>query len=159
MQLDGDRVPRPFFPEPAGESNGQISPDGRWIAYEATVSSRREVHVAPFPGPGARHQISTGGGNESLWSRDGRELYFQSGTQMMVVSVAPGAVFSASLPRPLHEGRFVSQVNGNTSWSLTPDGTRFLRIQSVEPERAIRQCELVLNWFAELRQQSSAGGK
>jgi serine/threonine-protein kinase len=155
MQLDGDRVPRPFFPEPAGESNGQISPDGRWIAYEATVSSRREIHVAPFPGPGARHQVSTGGGSESLWSRDGRELYFQSGTQLMVVTVTPGAAFSASLPRPVHEGRFASQVNGNTSWSLTPDGTRFLRIQSVEPERAIRQCELVLNWFAELGPRGS----
>jgi len=158
MRLDGDRTPRAFFAEPAGESNGQISPDGRWLAYEASVSSRREVHVTPFPGPGAKHQVSTHGGTEPLWSRDGRELFFQSGTQLMAVSVEPGAAFSASLPRLVHEGRFVSQVNSNTSWSLSPDGARFLRIQKVEPERAIRQCELVLNWFAELTQRSAAGG-
>ncbi len=159
MRLDGDRTPRSFFHEPAGEANGQISPDGRWVAYEAVVSSRREIHVAPFSGPGARHQVSTGGGTEPLWSRDGRELFFQSGTQLMAVTVEPGADFAASLPRLVHEGRFVSQINGNTSWSMTPDGARFLRIQSVEPERAIKQFELVLNWFSELKPRGSAGGK
>ncbi len=159
MRLDGDRTPRPFFQEPAGESDGQISPDGRWVAYQARVSSRQEIYVAPFPGPGARHQVSTDGGTEPLWSRDGRELFFQSGTQLMAVTVAPGAAFSASAPRLVHEGRFFKTINGNTSWSITPDGERFLRIQNVEPERAITQLELVLNWFSELKQRGSAGGK
>jgi serine/threonine-protein kinase len=122
------------------------------------VSSRHEIYVAPFPGPGARHQISTDGGTEPLWSRDGRELFFQSRTQLMAVTVAPGAAFSASTPRLVHEGRFLKSINGNTSWSLTPDGSRFLRIQNVEPERAITQFEMVFHWFSELKQRGSAGG-
>jgi serine/threonine-protein kinase len=158
MRLDGDRAPRPFFPEPAGESDGQISPDGRWVAYQVPVSSRLEIYVAPFPGPGARHQVSTAGGTEPLWSRDGHELYFQSGAQLMAVTVAPGAAFSASTPRLVHEGRFFKTINGNTSWSITADGKRFLRIQNVDPERAITQLELVLNWFSELKQRGSTGG-
>jgi serine/threonine-protein kinase len=112
--------------------------------------------VTPFPGPGARHQISTDGGTEPLWSRDGRELFFQNGTKLMAVTVAPGAAFAASAPRVVHEGRFFKTINGNTSWSLTPDGQRFLRIQNVVPERAITGFELVLNWFSELEQRGAA---
>ena len=151
MRLDGDRTPQPLFPAPAGESVGQLSPDGKWIAYQAPVSSRQEIFVAPFPGPGARHQISTVGGTEPLWSRDGRELFFQSGAQLMSVAVTPGAAFSASAPHLVHEGRFFKSINGNTSWAVTPDGKRFLRIQQVVPERAITHLELVLNWFSELK--------
>ncbi len=150
MRLDGDRTPQPLFPAPAGESVGQLSPDGKWIAFQAPVSSRQEIYVAPFPGPGARHQISTSGGTEPLWSRDGRELFFQNGAQLMGVTVAPGAVFSASTPHLVYEGRFFKAINGNTSWAVTRDGKRFLRIQQVVPERAITHLELVLNWFSEL---------
>jgi serine/threonine-protein kinase len=151
MRLDGERTPARLFPEPSGESDGQISPDGKWVAYEAPVSSRREIYVTPFPGPGARRQVSTDGGTEPLWSRDGRELFFQSGDRLMAVTVTPGTAFSASIPRVVHEGRFSRTINGNTSWSLTPDGKRFLRIQQVEPERPVTRVELVLNWFSELR--------
>jgi len=159
MQLDGDRAPRHLFASPAGESDGQISPDGKWVAYQALVSSRQEIYVAPFPGPGPRHQVSTDGGTEPLWSRDGRELFFQNGAQLMGVTVSPGAAFSAGPPHLVHEGRFFRTINGNTSWSVTPDGKRFLRIQQVEPEQPITHFDLVLNWFSELQQRSSGGAK
>ena len=68
----------------------------------------------------------------------------------MGVTVTPGATFSASLPRVVHEGRFFRTINGNTSFSITRDGARFLRIQPVDPEPAIRRIELVLNWFSAL---------
>lgn len=159
MQLDGDRTPRHLFPAPDGESNGQLSPDCKWVAYQASVSSRQEIYVAPFPGPGPRHQISIDGGTEPLWSRDGRELFFVSGSKLLGVTVTAGAAFSASAPRVVHEGRFQTAINSNTSWSLTPDGKRFLRIQHVEPERAITHFELVLNWFSELKQQVEGGAR
>jgi len=151
MRLDGDRTPQRLFPTPAGESDGQISPDGKWVAYHVLVSSRQEIYVAPFPGPGARHQVSTDGGSEPLWSRDGRELFFQNGDKLLGVTVAPGAEFSASPPHVVMEGRFFKTINGNTSWGVTRDGKRFLRIQQVVPDRAITALELVLNWFSELK--------
>ena len=126
------------------------------IAYQAPVSSRQEVYVSPFPGPGPRRQVSTDGGTEPLWSRDGRELFFQSGTRLMGASVTTGAAFSAGVPRVMHEGRFLSAINGNTDWTLTRDGKRFLRIQQVEPERAVTQIDVVLNFFAELKQLTAA---
>ncbi|MGB7624604.1 MAG: hypothetical protein WBN92_19835, partial [Terriglobia bacterium] len=65
---------------------------------------------------------------------------------------------SASPPHLVHEGRFLRSINGNTNWSITRDGTRFLRVQLVDPERAITHVDLVLNWFSEL-QQRVAGAK
>ncbi len=155
MRLDRDRTPRHLFESPAGESDGQISPDGKWIAYQADVSARQEVFVSPFPGPGPRRQVSTDGGIEPLWSRDGRELFFQSGARLMCADVTIGTAFSASVPRLRYEGRFLKSINGNTHWTVTRDGRRFLRIQQVEPERAITRIDLVLNFFGELKQAAA----
>ncbi|MEO7795652.1 MAG: protein kinase, partial [Thermoanaerobaculia bacterium] len=163
LPLTGDRTPRRLFPLPATGHDGQFSPDGRWIAYHAMVSSRMEIFVAPSTGSGERRLVSTAGGTEPLWSPDGRELFFQSGSRLMGVTLTPGVTprmppggtFSASSPRLVHEGRFLQTVTGNTSFALTPDGTRFLRIQPVDPEPAITRIELVLDWFAELRRQTT----
>jgi len=103
--------------------------------------------VSPFPGPGPRRQVSIEGGTEPLWSRDGRELFFQSGAKLMSVSVTPGRTLSFGTPRLVHEGRFLRSINGNTPWTVTRDGQRFLRIQQVEPERLVTQISLVFNWF------------
>jgi serine/threonine-protein kinase len=150
VELEGDRKPRPLVDAPDGESDPQLSPDGRWIAYEAMVSSRREIFVIPFPGPGPRRQISADGGEEPLWSHDGRELFFQARDGLMGVTVTTGASFSAGAPRLLHEGRFFRTINGNTSYGITADGSRFLRLQPIAPERAITRIDLVLRWFSEL---------
>ena len=77
----------------------------------------------------------------------------------MSVSVTPGAEWTASQPHVVNEGRFSSGRNGNTSWTITKDGTRFLRIQLVEPERAITHVELVLNWFSELKERLGSSTK
>jgi serine/threonine-protein kinase len=156
LPLGGDRTPHRLFPLPDTGHDGQISPNGRWVAYQAIVSSRQEVFVAPLSGSGERRLVSTDGGTEPIWSRDGRELFFQSGTRLMGVTVTPGATFSASLPRVVHEGRYFRTINGNTSFSIAKDGARFLRIQPVNPEPAIRRIELVLDWFSGLKRGGSA---
>lgn len=154
VQLEGDRTPHRLFPPPADGHDGQISPDGKWVAYQATVSSRQEIFVAPLSGAGERRLVSTDGGTEPLWSRDGRQLYFQSGDRLMAVTVTPGATFTASAPGPLYEGRFLATVNLNTSFSISKDGARFLRIQPADPRRGITRIELVLNWFSELAKRN-----
>jgi serine/threonine-protein kinase len=154
LTLEGERASHRLFPLPASGRDAQLSPDGKWVAYQATVASRQEIFVAPFSGPGERRLISTNGGTESLWSRDGRELFFQNDTRLMGVTVTPGATFSASAPRVVHEGRFFATINGNTSFGVTRDG-RFLRIQPVNQAPAITRIDLVLNWFSDLKRQSA----
>ena len=155
LRLDGDSTPRRLFPSSEGGHDGQLSPDGRWVAYQAQVSSRWEIFVAPFSGAGERRLVSTDGGTEPLWSHDGRELFYQNGSRLMAVTVTSGAGFSASTPRTLYEGRFLRTITGNTSFSIARDGSRFLRIQPVDPFPAIVKIDLVLNWFAELNRQAT----
>ncbi|MEO8634677.1 MAG: protein kinase [Gemmatimonadales bacterium] len=155
LRLDGDHTPRRLFPLPFTGHDGQLSPDGRWVAYQSIVASRWEIFVAPFSGAGERRLVSSDGGAEPLWSRDGRELFFQSATRLMGVTVIPGATFSTSSPRVVQEGRFFRSITGNTSYSITRDGARFLRIQPVNPEPAITHIDLVLNWFSALKHRAA----
>ena len=135
--------------------DGQISPDGKWIAYQALVSERLEIFVQPFPGPGPRQPISTGGGQSALWSRDGSELFFVTLDTLMAVDVTTTPAFSAGGPRVVFEGRYRASVNGNTPYAVSADGRRFLRVQQVQPDRAVTHIDLVLNWFAEVERAAA----
>jgi serine/threonine-protein kinase len=159
LSLDGDRTPRRLFPLPAAGRGGQLSPDGRWVAYQTTVSSRQEIFVAPFSGAGERRLVSTEGGTEPLWSPDGRELFFRSGSRLMSVTVSAGSAFAASTARVVHEGRFLEAVNGNTPYSIAKDGARFLRIQPVAEATAVTQLAVVLDWSAEVQRREADGAK
>src|SRR3972149_6177392 len=73
LPLEGeDREPKPFLNTPFLEIRARFSPDGRWVAYESEESGRGEIYVGSFSGTGGKWQISTSGGTEPQWSRDGR---------------------------------------------------------------------------------------
>jgi Tol biopolymer transport system component len=129
---------------------GQVSPDGKWIAYQSGVSGPWEVYVQPFPGPGPRRQISTTGGSSPLWSRDGRQVYFSALDAMMVADVTSGPSFSSSVPRVLFSGRFRRALNANTAYSQSADGRRFLLVQQTRPDRAVTRIEIVVNFSGRL---------
>jgi serine/threonine-protein kinase len=149
MSLDGRKV-EALIKTPLTESDPQISPDGHWLAYEATEQGRVEVFVQRFPLTGERFQISTGGGNEPLWAPDGRELFYLRGGRMMAVDVTTRPAFQASAPRALFEGRFVDSPNGVTSYSISPDGRRFLMVQAAQPPPAT-VLHIVRGWAGELK--------
>jgi eukaryotic-like serine/threonine-protein kinase len=150
LRLDGAGQPEPMLPPADGLNDGQISPDGRSMAYESNLSGRPEIYVMPFPGPGASQQVSVDGGNEQLWSRDGRTLYFQNGDVLMEVDVTPGTPPRFGRPRPLYEGRYRPNLNGNTPWSISPDGQRFLRVQQAQPDAPINRIDVVLGWGSQV---------
>src|ERR1700676_5576985 len=82
------RKAEPFLRTPFNEGAARFSPDGRWLAYISDESGRFEVYVQSYPGPGGKWQISTEGGTEPVWTRNGRELFYRSGDKMMAVDVA-----------------------------------------------------------------------
>ena len=69
--------PVPLHDTEANESDGEISPDGKWVAYVSAESGQLEVYAHPFPGPGGKERVSTQGGNSVRWSRNGREMFYQ----------------------------------------------------------------------------------
>jgi Tol biopolymer transport system component len=162
LSLEGDRKPRPLLQTPFNEEYADLSPDGRWVAYASNQSGRVEVYVQPFPGPGARQQISVDGGTAPAWSRDGREIFYITAvsvggqaalTKMMVVPVQSKPAFTAGTPRMLFEGRYGLTANIR-GYDVAPDGRRFLMVQQKDrPAMRLSDMIIVQNWIDELNER------
>jgi serine/threonine-protein kinase len=136
LPIEGDEAsgfkpgkPAVFLKGPFVESTPMFSPDGRWIAYLSNESSRTEVYVRPFPGPGGKWQVSTGAADDPTWSRVRRELFYAS-TPDQRMMVAPytveGDSFRAAKPTLWSEARFVARPRPpSRDLDLHPDGQRF----------------------------------
>jgi Tol biopolymer transport system component len=141
----------PYLVTQYNERAPRISPDGRWVAYVSNETGLDEIYVESFPERGRKWTISTDGGTEPLWSRDGTELFYRQGDQMMVVNVGLGEEFSASKPRPLFEGRFEMGVAGNPDYDVSADSERFLMVKRSEASAPV-DLHVILNWTQELEQ-------
>jgi hypothetical protein len=112
--------------------------------------------VQPYPGLDGKFQISTGGGNEPQWSRDGRELFYRSENKMIAVAIATDGGFVAGKPRQLFEGNYVTTLAGwvRANHDVSRDGQRFLMLKRVDQEREpLTQINVVLNWSEELKRR------
>jgi Tol biopolymer transport system component len=149
LPLDGeDREPKPFLNTPFLEVRARFSPDGRWVAYESEESGRGEIYVRSFAGTGGKWQISTSGGTEPQWSRDGRALYYIApDLKMMRVSVQTGEAFEAGIPEPIFAVS-LRPITTSNRYLLAPDGN-FLLLSSLR-EKSTPPTTIVLNWIAEL---------
>lgn len=152
----GDRKAEPFLRTQFNEGSAAFSPDGRFLAYVSNESGRPEVYVQPYPGPGGKWQVSTDGGTEPVWSRNGRELFYRSGNKMMAVEVTLQPTFSAGKPNMLFEGQYFNQPFPliGTAYDVSADGRRFLMVkENSKRESSTAQINVVLNWFEELKQK------
>jgi serine/threonine-protein kinase len=148
---------RPLIQTTFSDTAGEISPDGRWLAYYSNESGRNEVYVRPFPNvDSGRWQISTGGGSRPAWAKNGRELfYFAPNTAMMAVAVRTTPSFSAGNPTKLFDGPWSVTQSGRT-YDVSRDGQRFLLIKDATASNqpsALPTITVVLNWQEELKQR------
>jgi Tol biopolymer transport system component len=156
----GDRKPQPFLRTPFNETAPRFSPDGRWLAYVSDESGGNEIYVQPYPGPGGKWQISTEGGTEPIWNRNGRELFYRSGDKMMAVDIAIQPSFAAGKPKVLFEGPYQPTPTTAPNYDVSPDGQRFLMLKpSEQAQAAPTQINVVLNWFEELKRRVPTGTK
>jgi serine/threonine-protein kinase len=137
------------------ELNGEISPDGRWLTFQADDSGQDEIYVRPFPAVGsARWQVSTGGGTRPLWSPSGQELFFlTSAGALMSVRVNRGQTWDAGSPAKLFEGPYFvgGAANTNRTYDISPDGRRFLMIKPEQTTGGATHLVVVENWHEELK--------
>jgi len=147
-----DKKRSPFLVTPATEGAPRFSPDGRFIAYVSDESGRPEIYVQPFPGPGGKWQISTDGGIEPVWNRNGRELFYRNRNRMMAVPVTTEPTFSAGHPSMLFEGEYLASPFPATgvTYDVTADGQRFLMVKET-PQASDIKINVVANWFEELK--------
>jgi dipeptidyl aminopeptidase/acylaminoacyl peptidase len=144
---------------PYSEAEPDFSPDGRWIAYSSNDSGRFEIYARPFPGPGGKVQVSTEGGTEAVWSRDGSELFYRNGGRMMSVPVRVGAELRVGRPVVLFErpGLLALPFVEFRQYDVAPDGKSFVMIQLPDAQASPASVPiLVTNWFSELERKVSA---
>jgi eukaryotic-like serine/threonine-protein kinase len=146
----------PVMETPFNERNPELSPNGRWVAYESNESGRFELHVRPFDDVNSgRWQVSTDGGLQPLWARNSRELFFRapSGAVMQVV-IGSEQNFSPAAPIRLFEGPYfvsATAVVGRT-YDVSLDGQQFLMIKDSRPRNQNEHVIAVENAFADLNQ-------
>lgn len=150
LRMDGSGTIRDFVTGPFDERSPAFAPDGRWIAYTSNETGRDEVYVQAYPGPGAKSQISTNGGSQPVWARDGKELYYRGERQLIAVSVRVSPGFSAGDRRRLFADTYDIEHRDDRNYDVSADGKRFLMLKVDRPSSSA-QLTVVLNWFAELQ--------
>ena len=142
--MDGDRKPFPVVQTNFDERDGRFSPDGKWIAYESNESGRAEIYVQPFPGPGGKWLISTAGGQQARWRRDGKELFYMApDNRLMAVPIqlaSNGQAVEAGAPVPL----FGMRISGLGDYMVASTGQQFL--MNTVTEEATSPITVILNW-------------
>jgi len=153
VDLTGDRTLRPMAIGPTSEIMPRLSPDGRWLAYQSDQSGRAEIYVRPFPGDGARVQLSNDGGSEPLFDATGRTLYYRAPAGITAVALSPGAELTVGARRLVLASSEAADPT-HPSYDVSPDGKQFLVLRPVGGEaKAI----VIHNWRRELRELVQRG--
>jgi Tol biopolymer transport system component len=149
-----DQTLTPAVVANGNQCEGQVSPDGKWLAYASDESGDWEVYIAPLPGTGGKLQVSRGGGLEPRWRSDGKEIFYVSfagsNKRLMAVPVTAEGGLSTGSPVPLFQirGRSIVSSTDLFSYDVTADGQRFLVNQYVRPTQ-ILPLNIVLNATAD----------
>jgi len=133
-------------PGNGAQTGGQMSPDGRFIAYFSNETGTPEVYVQTWPLGGGKWQISNGGGLLPRWRGDGKELFYRDATfQFSAVAVTLEPRFSAGIPQQLFKRRLQGDNQGTPSWAVTRDGQKFLINAALATTQAV-PFTVILNW-------------
>ena len=146
MNLSGEAKPERLFDTVSENYGARFSPGEQWLAYFSNDSGRQEVYVRSYPGLGPPIQISSDGGVDPRWARDGKELLYRSRGRVMVANVTLSPAFKVQPPRVLFEGNYLT---GSAGWDVTPDGERFLLIKP--SAQAPSSLIVVKNWAEEVK--------
>lgn len=159
LSLQGEHRTQPLVQTPFDELNAEVSPSGRWIAYQSDESDRDEIYVRPFPNVGeGRWQVSTGGGTQPLWSRNGQELFYvtPNGEALMSAPVSDTSSFKAGNPtKVVAAQRYLTVLSANRMYDVPPDGRRFVMVKAAESDRVTAPASMIVvqNWTEELKRR------
>lgn len=165
VSVDHPDQARRLLTSRSSEAYPEFSPNGRWLAYTSTVNDpqRPDVFVVPYPGPGQPIMVSTNGGTEPAWSREGSEIFYRSGSQMFAVRLQEsGTKMVPGKPALLFDAAAFGTTANSRGYDVTRDGHFLMRRRVVESldrrTKAIYPTTLrvILNWTDELRRN---GGK
>ena len=148
VPLDPAAKPTPLVVAPGNQTDGQVSRDGRWLAYASDHEGQREIYIRDLDSQRS-YRISSGRGDIPRWRRDGRELFYLSGRTLMSVSLPGGPSFQIGQPQRLFEPPLpVSDSLGELAaamFGVAPDGSRFLFATPIQNEHR-DAIHVLLHW-------------
>jgi len=139
----------PLFASASFENDPAFSADGQWLAFTSNESGRLEVYVVDFPSLAQQTVVSVGGGEAPVWSRDGRELFYRRGDDVMAASIDTSDGVRVGQPKRLFGGPYFG-AGREATFDVTPDGQRFAMIRSDETAQ-LQRVTVVQNWSEDLR--------
>ncbi|PWT89802.1 MAG: hypothetical protein C5B54_08295 [Acidobacteria bacterium] len=156
LPMTGNNKPTPYLQTDFNEAHAQFSPDGKWVAYGSDEIGRTEIYVRPFPNAQAgKYQVSTGGGDQPSWRRDGKELYYIAPDgRLMAVDVTTGDSFSVGVPKALFQTNVTPQPligSDRNQYRAASDGQKFL-VNTLPAEATYSGITVIFNWPAGLNQ-------
>jgi len=128
-----------------------LSPDGRFLAYVSNDFGTYEVYVQPYSDTYRRWQISTRGGYEPIWAKDGHELFYIVNNKMMAVPVNLEAGFHPGKPQALFEVKYEPGLDGLPPYDVSADGQRFLFVKPSKGQPQANEIDVTVGWAAELQ--------
>jgi len=148
--------PSVWLQSPFGESRGSFSPDGRYVLYVSNESGRNEVYVRSFPDGGGRRQVSSGGGENPRWRRDGKEIFYVQGDALIAVEVnaAGDSLAIGAATELLRSPGLVGMIS--PSYDAAPDGKRFLISEPAGENTKPPAIHVIQNWAALPRQKAGS---
>jgi len=150
----GDTPSHQIFGMRGDEWAFRVSPHGEWLAYASSESGTSEVYVRPLAGPGPRVQLSSGGGIEPVWSRDGRRIFYRSldARTLYAANISSSPTLSVASRTKLFEGIFDSDIDV-ADYDVSLDGNSFLMVRYPNFHREL---VVTVNWADILRQRLRA---
>jgi Tol biopolymer transport system component/tRNA A-37 threonylcarbamoyl transferase component Bud32 len=143
----GDQKPVQVLAGKGNQINGQISPDGKWLAYASDESGGWNIYATTFPSAAGKWQVSVGGGTEPRWRGDGKEMFYLDAKGMLTaVSISAGSTFSSGTPEPLFRVRPRPPISNTDlfSYDVSKDGSRFIVNRYVKPS-SVPPLDILLN--------------
>jgi serine/threonine-protein kinase len=146
---EGAKV-EPLVDTRVDEYGAALSPDGRFVAYQADEGVRPEIFVRELSQSSGRWQISNGGGEEPMWAPDGESLYYRIEDRLMRVPIETAGSFKPGLPVLMFDGIFNLRSDTGVSYQPHPDRKRLLltRPADVMSSGTVR---VITRWFDELK--------
>jgi dipeptidyl aminopeptidase/acylaminoacyl peptidase len=160
-----EKEPRPILATEANEHSPALSPDGRWLAY-VEGTSPPQIYVIRFPEGTARRRITTTAGNQPLWRRDGRALFYREdpereatgrNQELRMVPIDAGDTLTLGTPRSLFpvvtpSAPLISVTfnNEGPGYHASADGGRFLMVYQPQPT-SLTEIAVVQHWYTELQ--------
>jgi Tol biopolymer transport system component len=153
VDLTGAEKPFRLSDSTGAVQHAQFSPDGKWVSYSSDESGRPEVYVQPFPATGGKWQVSTAGGDQSLWNMNGKEIFYLAlDRRMMSVPVTAGTSLRVAQATPLFVTTIpvTGLVDERANYAVSPDGQHILINGLVEAVNEV-PITVFLNWETSLR--------